>query len=79
MISWVTGVLALLCYSGIRRFSDVHRVRVGDVSFMEDGAVEVFMARSKTDKKNSGMEFVLAGTRVGGISVTQVLRDYIRS
>ena len=60
------------------RFSDVNRVRVGYVSFREDGAVEVFMSRSKTDKKNSGMEFVLEGTRVGGISVTQVLRNYIR-
>ena len=40
MISWVKGVLALVCYLGIRRFSDVNRVRVGDVSFREDGAVE---------------------------------------
>ena len=63
MISWVTGVLAMVCYLGIRRFSDVNRVRVGEVSFREDGAVEVFMARRKTDMKNS---------------VTQVLRDYIR-
>ena len=78
MIRWVTAMLSLLCYVGIRRFSGVNRVRGSDRDFIRDGTVEVFMARSKTDVKNSGMEFVLAGTMIGEISVSQLLRKYIR-
>ena len=52
-------------------------MRVGDVTFRPDGAVHFYMARSKTDKKSEGLEFTVTGSREGGISVRDLLREYI--
>jgi hypothetical protein len=76
-VHWVTAMLALVCYTGIRRFSDINRMQVKDVCFKSDGTLEFYMARSKTDENSEGLEFVLAGAMIEGISVGQLLRQYI--
>ena len=42
-------LLQLLMFFGMRRFDDLREVRVGDVAVLEDGDLEIFVARSKTD------------------------------
>ena len=70
-------MLALVCYMGIRRFLDINRLQVKDVCFKSDGTLEFYMARSQTDEKSEGLEFMLAGAIIEGISVGQLLRQYI--
>ena len=40
----------LLMFFGMRRFADLREVRVGDVAVLEDGDLEIFVTRSKTDQ-----------------------------
>ena len=39
-VHWVTAMLALVYYTGIRRFSDINRLQVKDVCFKSDGTLE---------------------------------------
>ena len=43
------AVLFMLCYVGVKKFNDLHRVKVDDLKFMETGNVGLYMAKRKTD------------------------------
>ena len=71
--------LMLVTFFGVKRFSDVNKVKVKDVDFKEDGSVEVWMKYSKTDVVGKGEAFKITGRRNKGVSVGKILRWYIRS
>ena len=35
----------------VKKFNDLHRVKVDDVTFMEPGKVGVYIAKNKTDRE----------------------------
>ena len=47
--------------------------------FGEDNRVKVWMKRSKTDSKREGCEFVLTKSKIGSVSVTELVRWYLES
>ena len=71
--------LMLVTFFGVKRFSDVNKVRVRDVDFKGDGSVEVWMKYSKKDSVGKGEVFKIPGRRSRGVSVGKILRWYIRS
>ena len=66
--------LMLVTFFGVKRFSDVNKVRVRDVDFKGDGSVEVWMKYSKTDSVGKGEVFKITGRRSRGVSVGKILR-----
>ena len=70
--------LMLVTFFGVKRFSDVNKVKVRDVDFKEDGSVEVWMKYSKTDSVGKGEVFKITGRRSRGVSVGTILRWYIK-
>ena len=53
-------------FFGMRRFDDLREVRVGDVSVLEDGDLEIFVARSKTDRDGLGFVFTCQERNIRG-------------
>ena len=53
MKEWRTAALAVVCYFGCRRFGDINRVRVEDVTTERD-KITVYMRKNKTDELNEG-------------------------
>ena len=56
MKDWRTSALAVVCYFGCRRLSDVIRVKVEDIVIGRD-KITVWMRKQKTDKLNEGDSF----------------------
>ena len=52
-------------FFGMRRFDDLREVRVGDVAVLEDGDLEIFVARSKTDQDGLCFVFQVSGEKYG--------------
>jgi hypothetical protein len=70
--------MQLLLFFGVKRFSDIAGLKVKDISFREDGSVEVFMRKSKTDQMARGASFFLSGRRKGGVCLPEILKWYIK-
>merc|ERR1712082_590594 len=69
----------LLSFFRMRRFDDLREIRVGDVAVLEDGDLEIFVARSKTDQDGLGFVFHVSGERYKGFSIPEVFRWYVDS
>ena len=72
---WRTAALAVVCYFGCRRLSDVIRVKVEDI-VMERDKVTLWMKTQKTDKLNEGDSFRMAASG-DGFSIKRFLETYI--
>ena len=62
----------LLMFFGMRRFDNLREVQVGDVTVLEDGDLEIFIARSKTDQDGLGFVFHVSGERYKWFSMPEV-------
>ena len=69
----------LLSFFGMRRFDDLKEIRVGDVTVLEEGDLEIFVAKSKTDQEGRGFVFHVSGERHKGFSIPEVFRWYVDS
>ena len=69
----------LLSFFGMRRFDDLKEIRVEDVAVLEDGDLEIFVARSKTDQDGLGFVFHVSGQKYKGFSMPEVFRWYVDS
>ena len=72
-------MMKVFCFLGIKRFNDIQKLKRKDVVFGEDNRVKVWMARSKTDSKREGCQFVLTKSKIGSVSVTDLVRWYLKS
>lgn len=73
--SWRTAALAVFCYFGCRRLSDVIRVRVKDVIVEEDRVI-VWMRKQKNDEFNEGDSFSMVAEG-NGFSIKSFLEKYM--
>ena len=72
-------VQQLFLYFGMRRFYNIKEVMVKDVKLLENGDLEVYIRRSKTDQEERGSVFHMSGAKLGGFSIPRVLCWYIGS
>ena len=72
-------VLQMLLFLGVKRFSDISRVKVREVEFRGDGSIAVSIGRTKTDQQGRGSKFFIGGKIGGKVSVASILRKYIKS
>ena len=72
-------VMQLILFLGMKRFSDIQHVRVDDVKFRGDGAVEVQIWKTKTDQEARGSTFVMVGDEKRGLLIAEVLKWYFNS
>jgi integrase len=70
--------LFLLMFFGIKRFSDVNKLRLKDFTFTENGVVEVWMRSSKTDTLGRGKKFSISNEIKDGITFKSVLMWYLK-
>ena len=69
----------LLFFRPMRRFDDMQRVTVGDITYNEDGSVSILMGKSKTDQVGHGFVCDLAGVDWGAVPIPQLLQWYVQS
>ena len=62
----------------MKRFSDVAKLMVKDMSFMKDGLLEVLVRKSKTDQLGRGAKFYLSGEKVGGVCIPEIVKRYLK-
>ena len=72
-------IMKIFCFLGVRRFSDIHKIRRRNVEVREDGRVKVWVEKSKIDKKREGFEFVLTKAKICKLSVTSLVTWYLKS
>ena len=70
-------VMQLFLFLGMKRFSDIAKLRVKDLIFLKDGSVRVFMRKTKTDQLGQGSCFFLTGRKYGKVSVHAILIWYL--
>ena len=73
----IVAMVYVLAYLGCRRFSDINKIRVGEVTF-EGGNIQFYMKSSKTDVRAEGRTFELVNDLMAGKTVGQRLKEYIR-
>ena len=56
-------------FFGMRRFDDVKEIWVEDVTVLEEGDLEIYVAQSKTDQDGLGFVFHVSGERFKGFSI----------
>ena len=71
--------MKVFCFLGVKRFNDIQKLKRKNVVFGGDNKVKVWMERSKTDSKREGCEFVLTKGKIGLVSVTELVRWYLKS
>ena len=72
-------ILQLILFMGLKRFSDVNRIRIKDIEFKEDGSMEIFMNSSKTDQLKRGEKFEISGEKMkNGILVPEIVKWYLK-
>lgn len=73
--------LAMQCllFFGVKRFSDINRIRVSDINFREDGGLEICMRRSKTDSIARGSVFKISGEKKGGVAVSDIIMWHLKA
>ena len=72
-------IMKTICFLGANRFNDIQKLRRRDVIVGEDDRVKIWLARSKTDAMGAGSHFVLTKGKIGSVSVTSLIRWYLRS
>ena len=72
-------MMKVFCFVGIKRFNDIQKLKRKDVVFGEDNRVKVWMARSKTDSKREGCQFVLTKSKISSVSVMDLVQWYLKS
>ena len=72
-------VLQMLLFLGVKRFSDISKVKVQDVGFREDGSIVVAVGKTKTDQQGKGGKFFIGGKIKKRFSVSSIVRKYIRN
>jgi hypothetical protein len=72
-------VMKTICFLGAKRFNDIQKLKRKDEIVGEDGRVQIWLARSKTDAKGEGCYFVLTKSKMGSVSVTTLIEWYLRS
>ena len=72
-------MMKIFCFLGVKRFSDIQKIKRKNVEFKEDGRVRVWMEETKTDSKKEGAEFVLTKGKIRGVSVTRLVKWYFES
>ena len=72
-------VMQLFLFLGMRRFSDIAKLKAKDLDFLKDGSVRVFIRKTKTDQLGQGSCFFLTGRKYGKVSVPGILRWYLKS
>ena len=69
----------LLLFFGMRRYDDLKEIRLNDVCVLDQGDLEFYVARSKTDQDGNGFVFHVSGERYQGFSIPGVLDWYLAS
>ena len=72
-------VQQVLLFMGTKRFNDIKDLKWGDFVTKDDGSVQVFVAKSKTDQEARGTFFYLSGKKKGILSIPEMLRWYTES
>ena len=72
-------LMKTLCFLGTKRFDDIRKLKKKDVVVRKDSRVKVWMERSKTDSKRTGVQFVLTKGKIGSVSVTGLIEWYLES
>ena len=72
-------MMKIMCFLGVKRFNDIHKIKRKNVTVREDGRVKVWIEKTKTDKKREGSEFVLTKSKIGKLSVTSLVKWYLES
>ena len=70
-------VLFLLLFFGIRRFGDINKLKLKDLNFKENGVIEFWMKKSKTDSLGRGRTFSICKDYNAGISFKDILLWYL--
>ena len=68
-----------MLFFGMKRFSDIKDLLVGDIKRLKSGDLEVYVRRSKTDQVGYGSVFHLSGSKRGGFSIPDILDWYVES
>ena len=68
-----------ICFLGTKRFNNIQKLKKKDVVVGEDNRVKVWMESSKTDSKREGCQFVLTKSKISSVSVTNLVRWYLKS
>ena len=63
----------LLQFFGMRRYDDLKEIQVKDVCVLDQGDLEFYVARRKTDQDGNGFVFHVSGERYQGFSIPEVL------
>ena len=66
-------------FFGMRRFDDLKEIQVTDVTVLEDGDLEIFVAQSKTDQDGLGFVFHVSGDKYEGFWMPEFLKWYVDS
>ena len=72
-------LMQVLLFLGMKRFSDIQNIRVQDLHFRADGAVEIKLGKTKTDQEARGSSFVVLGDEKRGFLVAELLTWYLNS
>ena len=67
-------ILFLFTYFDCCRFSDIPKLKWGDLSFDKDQNMVGFMRQSKTDHIRVGREFTISGREIGQFSTKKALQ-----
>ena len=63
----------------MRRFDDVKEICVEDVTVLEEGDLEIFVAWSQTNQDSLGFVFYMSGEKYKEFSMPGVLKWYVDS
>ena len=69
----------MFLYFGMRQYDDIKEITLGDVKVLNEGNLEVYVGRSKTDQEGHGFVFHMSGERMRGFSIPDVLEWYADS
>ena len=72
-------VQMLLLFFGMKRYDDLKEIRVCDITVLEGGHLEFYVASSKTDQSGNGFIFHVTGEKFRGFSIPKVLNWYLES
>ena len=57
----------------------IKEITYGDVKFLSEGNLEVYVKKSKTDQEGHGFVFHMTGEKMRGFSIPEVLAWYAES
>merc|ERR1712082_384283 len=72
-------VMMLLLFFRMKRYNDVKRLRVCDITVLQGGHLEFYVDSSKTDQLGKGFVFHVTGEKFRGFSIPKVLNWYLES